>query len=467
MKKYLFWSFSNQFWVIIIQFLTTMYLMRQIDPKDFGIFAVCMSVVSLCNVFLDSGISTSIIRSGLIYDNEYSTIFFYNIFSGSFVASILYFMSSFVASYFDVLIMSTIIKLLCLIIIFRSISIVPESKIYKDLEIKKSSLASITSVLIGSGVAIILAFYNYKIYALVSLVLIQQLTYLFIIFYSTHWIPKLYFNIKLLKIHLNFGWKLSLAGILNSISNEIYNLVIGKHYAISDVAYFNRADYLSKYPLNNIIQPISKIMLPHLAQYQHDNAKLRSEFKDLLQMATFIVYPILTFMIIFSEELLVVLFTDIWRPAASYLMFMCIAGFFYPIHALNLVILKVLGHSDIYLKLDIVKKILLLILILATYKLSIFALLYAYVSISFISIFINTYFTKRLINYGISQQFCDIFKILFVSILVGIFGIILKVVLFVNLDSIINLLFLIFLCGFLYVLTIYYTKTWPKILKID
>ncbi|MBK6668106.1 MAG: oligosaccharide flippase family protein [Saprospiraceae bacterium] len=126
--------------MIIIQFLTTMYLMRQIDPKDFGIFAVCMSVVSLCNVFLDSGISTSIIRSGLIYDNEYSTIFFYNIFSGSFVASILYIMSSFVASYFDVLIMSTIIKLLCLIIIFRSISIVPESKIYKDLEIKRVHL---------------------------------------------------------------------------------------------------------------------------------------------------------------------------------------------------------------------------------------------------------------------------------------------------------------------------------------
>jgi O-antigen/teichoic acid export membrane protein len=280
---------------------------------------------------------------------------------------------------------------------------------------------SIPSLIIGSVVGISLALNNYGVWSLVYSAIIQSLAGTIQIWYWTKWKPKLVFNWGKFNYHFHYGVKLMFSSILDSIFKNAYSIVIGKFFAPAQVGFFSRADSLKMLPAGTISSIITKVSFPLFASIQNDDERLKSIFKRMMQMVIFLVAPTLVLMGVLAEPLFRLLFTEKWLPAVPYFRILCINGVLYPIHGYNLQILNVKGRSDLFLKLEIYKKILVAIVMVISFPFGIYGLLYGSVTASLFGFFINAYYSGKFLNYTAWQQTKDLLPIILLSLLIGIF----------------------------------------------
>ena len=416
----LLWSSIERFSVQVVQFILGIVLARLLFPSDYGLIGMLAVFMSISQALIDSGFSQALIQKKNADEKDYNTVFYFNIAAAICVYIFLFLIAEPVSIFYDEPLLEKLIKIMGLNIIFSSFSIVQIAILTKELNFKKQSKASLTSVIISGVVAIYFAYSGWGVWALVIQVLLKSSVNTLLLFLLTNWKPILMFSKKSFRSLFSFGSKLLFSGLLNAVFNNVYLIIIGKFYSVKELGYYTRANQFQQLPSETITVILQRVTFPVLSSIQDEDDKLFLYYRRFIKLAAFINFPLMIGLIVVAKPLIILLLTDKWVDAVPFLQLLCFVGILYPIHAINLNLLKVKGRSDLFLKLEIYKKILIMISILLTVSYGVKALIIGQIVCSFISLYLNTYYTKKLINYGFFGQLKDLFKYLIISIITGI-----------------------------------------------
>ena len=413
------WTFTQQFSVQLIGFGVTIILARILLPQEFGLIAMLTVFISIGNTLLDSGLASSLIRSANLTQKDYSTVFFFNLGGSIFMYLVVYFLAPFIASFYQQDLLTVILRVYAIGFIINAFYSVQNARLTKEMNFKIQMKIQIPAVLIGGLLGVLLALKGYGVWSLVWMNLFQSFLSTVMHWIYSGWKPSFIFDKASFKKHFNFGYKMTITGIMEIFYKNIYILIIGKYYSVLLLGFYSRAESVSQLPVSNISAVINKVTYPMFASINDDNVKLKQVYKTLMQQVLFWNAPTLIFLAVIAEPLFIFLFTDKWLPATPFFQILCISGIMYPLHSYNLNILKVKGRSDLILKLEIIKKGLCIVGILCVIPFGIYGLLYFQLVMSFLSYYINTIYSGKLIDYPISEQVIDIIPTIVTSLLIG------------------------------------------------
>ena len=414
------WTFAQQFGTQVTGFLVSIVLARILLPKEFGLIGMISVFVGIGNSLINSGLTNSLIRTSNPDQSDFSTVFFFNLIGSVFVYWILFFTAPLIAGFFSQPILTEIIRVYCLSFIISAFSQVQMTKLTKEMNFKLQMTIAIPS-LIGAGLlGIFLAYKGYGVWSLVWMSLFQSFLSTLQLWIRTGWAPSLIFDKVKFKYHFKFGYKLTLSGLLDTVFTNIYQIIIGRFFIAADVGFYTRANTLTQLPVNNISGALNKISYPLFASIHDDEVRLKKAYKQIMQMVIFMIAPVLVIMGVLAEPLIRFLFTAKWMPAVPYFQILCVTGILYPLHAYNLNILNVKGRSDLFLKLEIIKKVLVVIMIFITLRFGIIGLIWGQLVSSILAFLINTHYSGRFIKYNAWQQAKDILPLIIWAFIAGI-----------------------------------------------
>ncbi len=441
-----FWSFIQQFSNQIIAFVLSIILARLLNPSEFGLIGMIGIFMGIGTVLIDSGLGQSLIRTENPTDEDYSTVFFFNLIGSFFIYVVIFFAAPFIADFYTQQILSNIIRVYCLIFIINAFSSVQLTRLSKKMDFKTEMKITIPSAIMSSIVGISLAYNGFGVWSLVYCALVQTTASAIQLWYWSKWRPSWIFSKEKFNMHFSFGYKLTLSAILDTVFNNLTSILIGKFFAPAQLGFYNRADSLKQFPAINISTILNKVTYPLFATIKNDDEKLKEVNKKIMKMVIFIIAPVLFFMAILAEPLFRFLFTEKWLPAVPYFQILCFSGLIYPIQAYNLNILKVKGRSDLFFKLEVIKKIMVAIVIAFAFQFGIYGLLYSTIVTASLSFFINSYYSGKFIKYAAWEQIKDIAPLI---LLTSICGLIVYLI-FINIKNLIqNDLLVVMLCSFL------------------
>ncbi len=388
-------------------------------PQEFGLIAMLSVFISIGNTLLDSGLASSLIRTPDLSQNDYSTVFFFNL-AGSVIAyGILYFLAPIVANFYNHDILKSILRIYGIGFIINAFYSVQNARLTREMNFKMQMTIQIPSVFIGGILGVVLALTGYGVWSLVYMSLFQSFLSTVMHWIYSGWRPTLVFDKASFKRHFQFGYKMTLTSLLEILYKNIHILIIGKFYSAMQLGFYSRAESVSQLPVSNISSAINKVTYPMFASIVDDDLKLKRIYKTLMQQVLFWNAPILIFLSIIGEPLFLFLFTDKWIQAVPYFQILCLSGIMYPLNSYNLNIMKVKGRSDLILKLESIKKAICVIGVLAVIPFGIYGLLYFQLIFSFLSYYINSIYSGNLIDYSFSEQMIDIMPTILTSLLIG------------------------------------------------
>jgi O-antigen/teichoic acid export membrane protein len=416
-----FWTFVD----IVVNkgayFIATLILARILGPKEFGILGMIMLFVTIGNTLIDSGMSTSLLRSNEVTEKDYSTVFITNILMSLLVYVILFLTAPLVATFYELKILIDVIRVYCLGFVVNSFRSIHVIKLMKEMQFKKLTVLNLPGNIISVFVAIFMAYLGYGIWSLVYLFLINQLISTLVFWIFINWKPLWKFDFINYKYHFNFGYKLVLSAQLNTIFENIYNVLIGKFYDVRALGFYERAYTFNNYPVSVLSSIILKVSLPSLTIIKEDSERLQNAYKNIMQMAFFISASGLCFAALLAQQIVTIILGENWLQVVPIFQILCLSFIFYPIHSLNINILSVFGRSDLFLKLEVIKKITILIVVAICFNFGIMGLVWSSVINSIIGLIINTHYSGKFLNYPTIRQFRDLLPtILVVFATVGI-----------------------------------------------
>lgn len=410
--KSLVWTFTQQFGNQLIGFIISLLLARILLPEEFGLIGMIAVVVAIGNALLDGGLTKSLIRDKECDQEDYSTVFYFHIVSSLVVYALVFVSAPLIADFYERTILINIIRVYSLSLVITSFSAVQLARLTKIMDFKTQAIIAIPAAIIGGVVGIFLAYKDYGVWSLVwSSIITSAINSIQVWIYSG-WSPDFIFSRVKFKKHFNYGYKLTLSDLLNRVFNNLFLIVIGKYFSAAQVGFYTRAETMKQLPVNNISNALNKVSFPLLVSIKDDELRLKRVYKKLMLMVVFVVTPFLIFLAVLAEPTFRFLFTEKWLPAVPYFQILCITGILFPLHSYNLTILNIKGRSDLFLKLEALKKILIVIIIVFAVPFGILALLYGQVIVSLLAFFINAHYTKKFIDYSGWQQITDIFPII-------------------------------------------------------
>lgn len=414
------WSFTQQFSSQIISFIVSIILARIILPEEFGLIGLIAVFVAIGNTLVNAGLSTSLIRTIDPTQKDYSTVFFINIIGSVLVYVVVFFCAPLIANFFKQEVLTDIIRLYTVTFIINAFSGIQTTKLTKEMNFKTQMFVQIPSLIVSAIVGIYLAYSGFGVWSLVWMSIAQALVATVQLWVYSGWKPDFIFDRQCFNKHFGFGYKLMLSGLIDTIYNNIYNIVIGKYFSLAQVGFYTRALSVRQLPVSNLSNALNKVTYPLFSKIQDDDIKLKETYKKLMEQVVFWIAGILIYLCVVAEPFFRLLFTEIWLPAVPYFQLLCVGGILYPIHAYNLNILNVKGRSDLFFKLEVIKKIIITIGIIIAIPFGIYGLLYFQIIASVLAFFINTRYSGKLINYSIKEQLSDIVPIIIVGALVGV-----------------------------------------------
>lgn len=420
------WSFSQQFSTQLITFLVQVILARILLPSEFGLIGMLTVFIGIGTALFEGGMTSSLIRVSKIDSRDYSTVFFFNLGISIFIYIVFFLISPYIALFYRQPMLTDIARVYGLSFVFLAFGTVQNTILTKEMKFKKQAVITFPALLLGNSLGVFLAYNDFGVWSLVySMLLTNFLTSVFL-WFSSDWYPQFIFDREKFKLHFNFGYKMTLSSLLDTVFTNIYQIIIGRMYSPITVGYYTRANSLMMLPVGNISGALNKVVFPLFAKVQNDKEALRAAYKKIMLIVLFIVTPIIVLMAILANELVIFLFTEKWLPVVPIFRIICFSGILYPLHLYNLLILQVKGRSDLFLRLEIIKKVILVIIIIISIIYGFKALLYGYVLASIVALFINTHYAGSLINYNMREQLLDIIPVFIIG------GLMAMVVYFVN-----------------------------------
>lgn len=411
----IFWTFSQLFSIQAIIFVVSTILARVLSPSEFGIIGMITVFNAVGISLMDSGMTSSLIRTPNPTHRDFSTVFFFNIAVSVFIYAIIFFSAPFIAEFYNQPILKDIVRVYCLSFVLNASFATQKARLTKDMKFKTQMTITVPSVIVSSILGIFLAYSGFGVWSLVFMQLSQILLNSVQYWIRSKWVPSLVWDKQLLKTHFNFGYKLTLSGLLNTIFSNIYQIIIGKMFSPMLVGYYTHSSRMKKIPIQNLSNALDRVTYPLFASVQDDNVRLKKMYKELMCMVFFVVAPLMLTLMALAEPIFRFLFTEKWLPAVPFFQIMCITGVLYPIHSYNLNILKVKGRSDLFFKLEVYKKIVTVVLLLITVRHGIAAMLWGQVASSVIALIINSYYSGKFLSYPLGEQLKNVAPILIVA----------------------------------------------------
>jgi O-antigen/teichoic acid export membrane protein len=415
----LFWTFSQQFSVQLINFVVQIILARILLPAEFGLIGMLTIFLSIGNSLIDSGLTSSLIRTPEADQRDYSTVFFINLAGSCFIYALLFLSAPWIARFYEQNALTGIIRVYTISFLLRAFVGVQTTRLTKEMNFRAQMFMQIPSVIIGGITGIILAYKGFGVWSLVWMNLIQSFLFTIQHWLFTGWRPSLIFDRERFKYHFRFGYKLTLSGLLNAVYQNLYNLVIGKFFSAAQLGYYTRAQTLQMFPVQNLSIALNKVTYPMFASIQQDNKRLKEVYRKLMQQVVFWVTPLMIVLGIIAEPLFRLLLTEKWLPAVPYFQILCISGILFPLQYYNLNILNVKGRSDLFFKLEVIKKAFITIGIFCAIPFGIYGLLFFQVLSSIFSFIVNSWYSGKLIDLPLQEQLRDLLPTFVLAVLLG------------------------------------------------
>lgn len=392
------WSAIERLATQFVQLIVMLVLARILGPHAFGLIGMLAVFIAVSQVFVDSGLSSALIRKLDRSELDYSTAFYFNLGIALACYSLLYFCAPYIAHFYQQPELTPLTRVLALVVIINSFGIIQRTKLSIKMDFKTQAKASLIAVTISSLTAFCLAYYNLGVWSLVAQTLVYAAFNVIFLNILHRWLPMLSFSSESFRNLFSFGSKLMLSGLIDSIYQNIYQIVIGKKFNVLDVGYFTQANQLIQTPATTMTAIIQRVTYPMLSSIQNDEQKLNNAYLLTLRLSAVVIFPILFGLGTIADPLIPELLGIEWKPAALLASILAIGLLLYPIHAINLNYLQVKGRTDLFLKLEIIKKIIITIILIVTIPYGINAICIGIVIQSYIALFINTYYNGRIGN---------------------------------------------------------------------
>ena len=399
-----------------VQFIIGVILARLLLPEQYGLVAMALVFITVFYVFVDSGFSAAIIQRKEITKSDLSTVFYMNMGVSLVVFAILYFLAPLIADFYNESQLINIVRVLSIIVILYALTIVQNSIIRREVNFKLKTRIEIVAQILSGAIAIYLAYSGYGVWALIWKTLLNQIFVNLQLWIKNNWFPSFEFSKNSFKELFSFSGKLLVSGILDSIYRQIYRLIVGKFFPAAELGYYTRAEQFKNLPSQAVSNSLMAFLLPVFSKMQDEPERLKRAAQRVLKIVMFFNINTMILMGILAEPIIQVLLGDKWLPTVPYLQLLILVGVFYPMHVINVQILTALGRSDLFLKIEVFKKIIGILPILLAIFVGIKAMIVGMIFTSIVALAINTFYTNRLINFGLIEQLKSLSKSFFIAL---------------------------------------------------
>lgn len=417
--KGVFWTSLGNLANFSVNFVVGIILARLLSPSDYGLIAMITVFFSISQSFISSGFGNALVRKKDATQADFSTAFMFNVSVSIVFFVILFFLAPFIADFYDRPILASLIRVESVCMVIGSVNIVQNTQFTRRIDFKTTTKIGFTTNVVGSAVGISAAYYGLGVWAIVVMDIVRQFTSTVLLWKASPWRPKMIWERESFRYLWGYGSKLLASEMLNTIYNNIYPIVIGKFFSAASLGNYTRAQGFVTLPSSNITSVVQRVTFPVLSQIQDEDERLVAGYRRMLKMVTFVVFPLTIGMAAVAKPMVLVLLTDKWAECIPYLQILCFAAMWHPVHAINLNLMQVKGRSDLFLKLEIIKKAITTLVMIGTIPLGVLAMCAGTVFTSYISLFLNTYYTGKFVHYNIFCQLRDLFPSLCLSFLMG------------------------------------------------
>ncbi|WP_063650767.1 lipopolysaccharide biosynthesis protein [Aliivibrio fischeri] len=416
------WSAIERIATQGIQLVVMLILGRMLGPEAFGLIGMLVIFIAIAQIFVDSGFGNALIRKQDRDEKDFSTVFYCNIAVSITCYLLIYFGAPYVSDFYNEPELTSLLRILGINIIINAISLVQRTKLTIDMDFKKLTKSSLISVFISTLVAFSFAFCGFGVWALIAQRLSSVFSNAILIQILVPWRPKERFSKSSFDELFGFSSKLLLTSLIDTIYKNIYQIIIGKLFSSAQVGFFTQAKTLSNTPAMTITSIIQRVTYPMLSQMQNDTEKLDAAYLLTLRLSAAVIFPLMIGLALISEPLINVVLGQEWSESVPLMIILCIGYMLYPIHAINLNLLQVKGRSDLLLKIEIVKKIIITLILIITIRYGVKAICIGMLAQSYISLLINTYYTGKLSSLSLFKQVRSLAPIWLVCIAIGGFN---------------------------------------------
>lgn len=414
------WSAADAFLGQGVTFIVGIVLARILSPDEYGLIGICLIFNTVLNGIVDSGFSNALIRKKDVTDEDYNTMFITNMIISIILYVLLFFSTPLVSDFFHRDELTALVRTTGLVLFFNALSITQVTILTKKIDFKTKTKASLVSAIISGVIGIAMAFMGYGVWSLVAQQLSKQLLYTLCLWILNKWWPKFTFYKASFKYMWGFGWKLLVSGLLNNIWTQLYQVVIGRYYTSSTLGHYTRAHEYASIFSSNLTSIVQRVSFPALAEIQDDKERMVQGYRKIIKITMFVTAVCMISLGAISEPLIYTLIGTKWYEAATYLPLICISMSLYPLHAINLNILQVIGRSDIFLYLEVLKKFVGLVPLVIGVFCGIYYMLLASIFTGVLSLYLNTWYTGKTLNYTFWKQLHDIAPSYFTALVIAV-----------------------------------------------
>lgn len=409
------WSALEAFSIQGIQFVVMLIMARLLMPSDYGVIGMLAVFISISGALMSCNFGTALIRKQDRTEVDNSTVFYFNLVMSIIFYWILFFCAPLIADFYNLPILIPVTRVVSLKLIISGLTAVQSVNYTQKLNFKTQAKASVTASILSGVVGIIMAYFGFGVWALVAQQLSSAVIGSALLWYFSTWRPIWAYSWKSFRELFGFGSKLMVSGLINTAYSNIYQISIGKVYKAADLGFYTRAVGFTSVATTSLMSIIQRVTYPVLCTIQNDDARLIDGYRRILNMAVFITFPMLLGMAAVAKPMVITLIGEKWLFSAELLLPVCLANMWYPVHSVNLNLLQVKGRSDLFLRLEIIKKVIGVSILVVSIPFGVYWMCWGSLLGSLIALFINTYYTKKLMNFGIFAQLKDMFPILLLS----------------------------------------------------
>lgn len=423
MKKKVFsgllWKFGERITAQLITLIVTIVLARLLSPDDYGAVAIAMVFITIANVFVSNGFGNALIQKKDADNLDFSSVFYFNIAVGIGFYIIIFFSSPYIARFYDMPVLSSGLRILGLRIIVASVNSIQQAYVSRHMLFKRFFWATLFGTLLSGIVGIFLAYHGFGVWALIAQYLTNTCTDTVVLWFTVRWRPELRCSWERTKKLFSYGWKLLVSGLIDTGYMQLRSLIIGKKYTASDLAYYNQSEKYPSVIVINVNASISSVIFPVMSQYQNDKIYVKQITRRAIQVSSYILWPIMIGFGIVAEPLVNLLITDKWLPCVPYIRIFCFTYGLWPIHTANLQAINAVGRSDLFLKLEIIKKIIGIITVLISMHYGPLVMAYSLIVTGILATFINALPNNKILGYSYLEQIKDMLPSLLMAIIMG------------------------------------------------
>lgn len=416
----LLWKFAESFGAQLVSFVVSILLARMLDPETFGLLALVLVVTSVLGVFVDSGFSSALIQKKDADDLDFSSVFWCNLAICLVVYLLLFLASPLIAAYYEEPTLTPVIRALGVVLIISGFGGVQYAFISRKLLFRKSFTSRIAGVVLSAAVGLGMAAAGYGVWALVAQQLVASFVGTVVLWFTSGWKPSFTFSWERLKALFDYGWKLLVSSLIHTVYSNLRPLIVGKWYSKDDLGLFDRGQRFPSVLVTNVNNAIASVMFPVMSDCQDDVGRVRDITRRTISVSSYVIWPMVLGMAGTANVLVPCLLGQQWAGAAPYLIVFAFAFGLEPMQTSNLAAMKALGRSDIFFRLELIKKAIAIAIVFAAAPFGVMPLAVSAVVYSVIASIINAWPNRKLLDYSYLQQLRDVLPSFLLSCVMGV-----------------------------------------------